>query len=169
MNLTERFFEATADVRDRAGTYVERAVEVAREGVNKAAAQVARVESPIDVVATAGLKLNSLSHEYAERMLEQNVETFKGALNDGVRRLRMVADASSVGAMYAEQVKLNAVTADRITRDAKATWNIVSEAGRKVSELALSTYAQLVRETPLKARRATRVKKVVKARGRKAA
>jgi phasin family protein len=169
MKLTELLFEVTADVRDQANAYAERAVEAAREGVTMAATQVEKVESPIDVVAKAGLQLNTMSHEYVERMLEQNVDTLKGALNDGVRRLHLIANAGSFGELYARQVKFNAVSGDRMTRDAKATWEIVTDAGRKVSDLALTTYAQLVRETPVKARRTTRAKKTVKARGKKAA
>jgi phasin family protein len=170
MNLSERFFEATAQVRDQANAYAERALGAARESVVRAAQQVEKVESPIDVVAKAGLKLNTLSHNYFERMLEQNVDTIKGAMTDGARRLHLVAKAEDFADLYRDQVKYNAVTSDRLMRDAKATWDIVADAGREVSELALNTYAQLVRQVPVKARRTTkRTAKTVKARAKKAA
>jgi phasin family protein len=172
MNMTERLFEATADVREQANAYAERAVEVAREGVVRAAKQVEMVESPIDVVAKAGLKLNDLSHSYFERMLEQNIDTVKGAMNDGVRRLRLVAKADTLADLYKDQAKYNAVTTDRVVRDAKATWEIVATAGREVSELALNTYALLMRDVPAKTRRTSTIKKTVKnvkARAKKAA
>ncbi len=170
MNISERIFEATAEVREQANAYAERAVEAAREGVVRAAEQVEKVESPIDVVAKASLKLNNLSHEYVGALLEQNIDTLKGAVNDGVRRLHLVAKANDVRELYASQVQYNSVTSDRIVRDAKATWGIVAKAGREVSELAITTYAQLMREAPAKRRAsAKQTKRPVKARAKKAA
>jgi phasin family protein len=170
MNISERILEATAEVRGQANAYAERAVEAARESVVRAAEQVEKVESPLELVAKAGLKLNDLSHQYVGALFEQNVDTLKGAVNDGVRRLHLVAKASDVRELYTSQAEYNAVTSDRIARDAKATWNIVAKAGREVSELALTTYAQLMRDTPRKPRAAAKkTKRTVKARAKKAA
>jgi phasin family protein len=170
MNISERILEATAEVRDQASAYAERAVDAARESVERVAERVEKVENPIDVVAKAGLKLNDLSHQYVGKMFAQNIDTLKGAMNDGVRRLHLVAKADGVRDLYASQAKFNAVTSDRVRRDAKATWEIISKAGREVSDLALTTYAQLVREVPGKPRASDkRAKRPAKARAKKAA
>jgi phasin family protein len=170
MTLTERFFEATAEVRDQAGAYAERAVDAARDSVNLAAQKVGMVETPIDTLAKASLQLNSLTHRYFERMIEQNVDTLKGAIDDGARRLRLISKANDVVGLYNSQAKFTQVSVDRLKRDAKATWAIVTDAGRDVSELAVTSYAQLLRQAPAKATRTARkVVKTVKSRAKKAA
>jgi hypothetical protein len=168
MNLTERFFEATAEVRDQANAYAERAVDAARDGVKRAADQVGAVETPIETLAKASHELNAITHRYFERMIEQNVDTLKGALDDGARRMRLVAKADGITGLYSDQVKFADVTTDRLTRDAKATWTILADAGQEISEVALSTYAKLMQPKVMKSR-VRKVVKTAKTRAKKAA
>ncbi|HKZ74679.1 MAG TPA: hypothetical protein VJ011_11475 [Steroidobacteraceae bacterium] len=160
MVISERIFEATAGVRDRATAYAERAVDAARNGAERAAARVEAVETPVQTLADAGRQLNTLAYRYAGRMLDQGVETVHGFIGDGAKRLRLAAHAGNVGNLYREQLEYFPVSRDRIVKDAQATWEIVVDTGRELQSLALTTYARLVRnEKPRAARKASRARK----------
>jgi phasin family protein len=146
MNLTEKIIEITADVRDQAGAYAARASEAAREGADRAAETVDSAKTPVETLADAGLALNNLAHTYFARLVRLQASAVKFGLDDAADRLRMLAKAESLPAAYQVQVKAFAGTRERILRDANVAVEIVTEAGRGVSELAVGTYTDLVRE-----------------------
>lgn len=155
MNLSERFMEFTANVREQAADAATRAASAAREGVTKAADQVESVKTPVETLADAGRTLSKLSHDAVTRLVSHQADVITGSLHDGAQRLRLLAKADSVRDAYVDQIAYLDVTRDRLTRDARTALTIVSESGRAVAELAATTYADLVRvPAPKPARKA---------------
>jgi hypothetical protein len=170
MTLTERFFEMTADVREQAADYAQRAAETAREGAERAATRVDAAKSPVETLADAGHALNDLAHAYVGRVVALQARLTHAGIAGAAARLRMLANASSLRGAYAQQVDAFDGTRDRVTRDATEALDIVVDAGRGVSELALRTYAQLISTPRVRAARkpAGRGKARVRTAARKA-
>ncbi len=159
MNLTERFFEMTADVRDQASTYAERTAEAARSTVEKAAERVESAAGPIDNLSSAATRFNKLAHQYADDMLSHQANILTGALQDGAERLRLLNKSTSLKSAYGAQIKYFGVTRDRLARDAKVAMSIVSKTGTALRSLARDTLVGL-KAKPATARRvATQVRK----------
>jgi phasin family protein len=165
MKISERILESTAQVRDQAAAYVNQTMQGARDGVQRAAVRLESAGTPVDVLTNAARRMNDLSHSYFERLLEQNTATMKAALNGSAQRLRQLAAARDVSGAYRDQVDALRGTRERVARDAKATWEIVTDTGREMSELAIETYAQLrgaPRRKAAGASRRTRARRTVK-------
>jgi phasin family protein len=172
MNLTEKIIEMTADVRDQAGAYAARASEAAREGVDRAAQTVDSAKTPVETLADAGLALNNLAHTYFARLVRLQASAVKLGLDDAAERLRLLAKADSLPVAYQLQVKAFGDTRERVLREANVAVEIVTEAGRGVSELAVGTYTDLVRELqgkPPRARAKATARKPRRTAKRKAA
>lgn len=177
MSISKRIIDITTDVRDQAGAYVAKAADTARVNVDRAARRVEAANTPVETLAHAGHRLNTLAHNYAERMVEQQANMVKGVLHDGAERLRMLAKAGDARSALTQQVAYFDVTRARIVRNAKHTYGIVADAGRGASELAAQTYTRLLAgpqrkpRAAVKASRKTvrRAKKPAKSRARKAA
>jgi ABC-type proline/glycine betaine transport system substrate-binding protein len=143
MNLTERFFEMTSDVRDRVSAYTERTAAVARVSVDKAAERVEAAAGPIEALSVAATRLNKLAYQYTDQMLTHQMNALTGALQDGAQRLRLINKAQTLQGAYQAQVKYFDVSKDRVVRDAKTAWHIVGNTGKDVKSLARDTYANL--------------------------
>lgn len=165
MNLTERLYEMTSDVRDQAGAYAARAADVARDSVDRAASRVDAVTTPVEKLADAGQELNNLAHAYFGRAVALQARVVQKGLDEAASRLRMLAKADSLKHAYGGQVEATAGTRERVMHDANEALEMVVDAGRGVSELALRTYADMLRDVKRTARPA-RAKAV---KGRKAA
>lgn len=151
MSISERLFEVTAGMREQANAYVakatamaEQAADTARDSVAEAARKVEQVNTPVETLAAAGYKFNSLSHQAAERLLEQQFSFVKGFVDEGAERLRMLAKAADLQSAMNQQMAYFDATRERLTRDARGTYAILSDAGREARELATSTYSQLM-------------------------
>ncbi len=148
MSLTERFIETTAEVRDQATAYVARAAEAARHRVDRAAGQVAAARTPVEVMTEASLKLNNLSHQHLSRLLARQGSMLAGALVESEQRLQRLARAGSLQQALASQAADLIDLPQRIARNTRETWAIVADTGREAAQLAASTYAELLRQTP---------------------
>lgn len=171
MRISERILEATAGARDQAAVFAARAFEAARAGAERTADRVESAETPVATLADAGRKLNTLAYEYTGRMLDQSVHNLNAFIGAGADRLRLAAKAADVQSLYREQLETLPASRERIVENARATWAIVADTGRELQELALTTYARLVRnETPraAKAKPARKTAKKAKARARRA-
>ncbi len=176
MNLTERLYEISSDVRDQAGAYAARAADVARDSVDRAASQVDAVKTPVEKLADAGQELNNLAHAYFGRAVALQARVVQMGLDEAAKRLRMLAEADSLQHAYGRQLQASAGTRERVMQDANEALEIVVDAGRGVSELARRTYAEVLGGVKRKARpvraKAKKARKSVKrkvARARKAA
>ena len=69
----------------------------------------------------------------------------KGALHDGAQRLRLLSNSGSLQNAYAQQIQYFDITRERVVRDAKQTWEILADASRDVTQLAMQRYAALVK------------------------
>jgi phasin family protein len=165
MNIPERIVEMTAEVRDQAGAYASKAADAARDSAIKAAEQVEAAKLPVDTLAGAGFKLNSMAHDYVERLLKFQAGMVKGALKNSAHRLRVLSKADTLQDVLESQAIDLAAARERMVDGAKETLEIVAESGREVSGLLTDTYAQLVK--PVRAKRPVR-KPVTKARKRRA-
>jgi hypothetical protein len=145
MSISQRIFEATAGVRDRAAAYAQEAAIAARQAAERAAARAEAAEGRVAVLVAAGRQLNTLAYDSAGRMLDQGAQTLNGFIGDGATRLRLAAGAVDVGNLYRAQLEHLPVSRRRIVKDARATWSIVADAGRELQSLAVTTYARLVR------------------------
>ena len=150
MTIQERLIEMTASVRDQAGAYAARASHAARDGVDRAADTVLAAKTPVERLADAGLRLNKLSAQYVEQLVSHQSAAAQDLLADGAQRLRVLAKARSLRDAWSDQVELFDVTRARTTQSLQRTLEIVGDAGRNVSELAVETYAELLR-APAKA------------------
>ncbi len=176
MNLTERLYEMTSDVRDQAGAYAARAADVARDSVDRAANRVVAVKTPVEKLADAGQELNNLAHAYFGRAVALQARVVQTGLDEAAKRLRLLAKADSLKHAYGAQVEATTGTRERVMHDASEALEIVVDAGRGGSELALRTYADMLRDVKRTARparaKAAQARKAVKrkvARVRKAA
>jgi Phasin protein len=167
MTIQERLIEMTAGVRDQAGAYAARATQAARIGVDRAADTVLAAKTPVERLADAGLRLNKLSSQYVEQFVSQQANATQDLLADGAQRLRVLAKAHSLRDAWSDQVELFDLTRARATQSMQRTLEIVSDAGRNVSELAVETYAELLR-VPVKARKSP-ARKTVRKSARKPA
>lgn len=135
MTIQARLIEMTAGVRHHAGAYVARATHAARDGVDRAADSVLAAKTPVERLADAGLRLNKLSAQYVEQIVNHQATAAQDLLADGAQRLRVLAKARSLRDAWSDQVELFDVTRARTTRSLQHALEIVSDAGRNVSEL----------------------------------
>lgn len=156
MNFSERLMEMTAGVRDQAGAYAMRAADMARGGADRAATTVDAARNPVETLAAATLKLNVLAHQYIERLVALQAATIQHTLAAGAQRLRKLSEAASVQQALADQADTFARSRTRFSKDAAEAWDIVTGTGRGVSEIAVQTYARLVRAQPVAAKRRPR-------------
>jgi phasin family protein len=159
MSLTERLVETTAEVRDQATIYAERAAEAARATADLAASRVAAARAPIDVLTEASLKLNSLSHEHIARLVRRQAAMLKAAVGEGEQRLQRLARAASLPQALAGQAEDLTDIPRRIADNMRQTWAILADAGRDVSQLAGTTLGELAQPVQrVKARKRTAAK-----------
>jgi hypothetical protein len=162
MRISERILEATAGARDQAAVFAARAFEAARAGAERTADRVESVETRVATLADAGRRLNTLAFECTGQMIDQSVHNLKEFIEAGAERLRLAAKATDVQSLYREQLGTLPASRERIVGNARATWDILANTGREVQGLALTTYAQLVRDEKPQAPKAKRARKTAK-------
>jgi hypothetical protein len=72
MNLQERVFEATADLRTRALALANTALAQARARADVAAKRVGTIKVSLATLSTAGRALNKVARQHAVRFVKQN-------------------------------------------------------------------------------------------------
>ena len=174
MRISERILEATAGARDQAAVFAARAFEAARAGAERTADRVESAETPVATLADAGRKLNTLAYEYTGRMIDRSVHNLKDFIDAGAERLRLASKATDVQSLYREQLETLPASRERVIGNARATWDILADTSRELQELALSTYARLVRNDKpqvaakaVKAKRRRKTAKTAKTRARR--
>lgn len=94
MNMQERLFALSAQAREQASVYAQRAARAAVDGLDRTAGQVEALRGPVGELAAAGLKLNQKSAEFVEQLLQLQSRRAATLLTDGARRLRALAEAA---------------------------------------------------------------------------
>ncbi|HTT01841.1 MAG TPA: hypothetical protein VMG11_07080 [Steroidobacteraceae bacterium] len=139
---------ATAAARLLQGTAqacADRALRLAQSSADRVSTRMPAVEECLVTLAAAGLRLADLSHRCLGELLKQGHTSARGALADSADRLRMTSRASSLGALYKEQRDALPASRARLLSELESTWQIVTAAGRELSELARSTGSELLR------------------------
>jgi hypothetical protein len=94
MNMQERLMEMSAQAREQASTYAQRAARAAVDGLDRTAGQVEALRGPVGDLAAAGLELNQKSARFVEQLLQQQSQLAAALLTGGARRLRALAKAA---------------------------------------------------------------------------
>lgn len=145
-NATEQFksyaAKATA-IASKAAAAAAYSPDAARQRVLSAAATMEALKQPVETLADAGHRLNGLAHHFAERVLTQQANMIKGLAHDGSQRLRLLAKAQGVKPALDQQLAYFDVTRDRVLRDMKQSYAIVTEAGRGAAQIAVKAYGAL--------------------------
>jgi hypothetical protein len=123
-------------------------LRTAQHQAERAAGQLSGCDSAISTLAGAGLRLTELSHRCADGLLNQTLASARGALADGVSRLRTAAQADSWSALYRGQLEATPASKHRVTSEVAATWRLLAGAGREFGSLARETARQLVGQIP---------------------
>lgn len=146
MNLTERFFEMTADVREQAALIAARTAKVAPPAMGR---------------------IGKLAKQVGKQLMDHQKTMVSGAMHDGAERLRLLRRAESLPAAVRAQVHYLDVTRDRLSRDGKVALQILSKAGAESTALARETYAQML--NTVAAKRPSQARKTVRKVARKTA
>lgn len=72
MNLQEKFFEASAQLRARAEAIAQAAIETARTRASVAGKRVDGLKKSLAVLNTAGREFNQVARRHASRFVKQN-------------------------------------------------------------------------------------------------
>ena len=123
-------------------------LRTAQHQAERAAGQLSGCEGAMTTLAGAGLRLTELSHRCADSLLNQTLASARGALADGVSRLRTAAQADSWGALYRGQLDATQASRDRLAGEVAAAWRILSGAGQELGTLARDTARELVGQIP---------------------
>jgi hypothetical protein len=86
MNFQEKLFESSAELRERAQTFANQAIETARTRADAAAKRVEKLKGSMTVLNTAGRELNKVARRHAIVFVKQN-STLATKVRDDVAAL----------------------------------------------------------------------------------
>lgn len=157
-NISEEF---KGRVRDTA----EHAVDQVKNGTQVAANAVDSLKNPTHILNNAGSKLNDLSHDYIARLLKEQRRIVDGVVEDGAKRLRVIADAGNLNEFWDAQLALFPATRDRVVGNVRETLDILGDTRDGLKELFQATVLEFKgRKTPKAARKPRATKKKVAAK-----
>lgn len=156
----ERLQARTENYRQAALAAAETAVSAARGTVLSAADRVADARQPIRTIAVAGQRLSSVSNRYFTQLFGQQAHVLEGVVQAGSERLKRIAKSDSLAELVAEQRELGTASRKRLSADLKATWQIATQTGMELRDLAVETYAELVEGVKPRRAAATRTQTV---------
>jgi hypothetical protein len=110
MNLQERVFEATADLRSRALALANAALNQARARAEVAVERVGTLKASLATLSTAGRELNKVARQHGVRFVKQNSAIALDAGKD------VSALARSTFATLSRAPKAKSKRATRVTR-----------------------------------------------------
>ena len=86
MNFQEKLFESSAELRERAQTFANHAIETARTRADAAAKRVKKLKGSMTVLNTAGREFNKVARRHAIVFVKQN-STLATKVRDDVAAL----------------------------------------------------------------------------------
>ena len=138
-------------------------LERGRGAAIAAAHALDRAKTPSHKLAEAGLRANAVAHDGVARLMTNQVQFIDGWMDEGVRRLELIAEARSLRTLVEAQIELLADTRARLSNDAERTLAILADVGTRLGEVFRSAPAQSAAEqvTPAPRIARTRHKKAV--------
>lgn len=163
------------EFRTESRAFAGRIVSGLRNATRNTADLLVRTKQPVHTLATAGLKINSLSHDGIEKLLKQQVASFEDLVDGSAHRLEMAARARSLKALVQDQIASLPASRDTAVANARKTLEIVKSTGDGLGTVVKTTAAGgPVRKTPARrkkaggARRKTGARKATPASRKKA-
>ena len=117
-------------------------LERGRDAAIAAAHALGRAKAPSHKLAEAGLRANAVAHDGMARLMKNQVQVIDGLMDEGVRRLELIAEARSLRTLVEAQIQLLADTRARLSNDAERTLAILAEVGTRLSEVFRSAPAK---------------------------
>jgi phasin family protein len=145
----------TDEFRTESRAFAGRVVSGLRNATRNTAGLLVRTKQPVNTLATAGLKINSLSHEGIEKLLKQQVASFEDLVDGSARRLEMAARAKSLKALVQDQIASLPASRDAAVANARKTLEIVTSTGDGLGTVVKTTAAGgPVRKAPARKKKA---------------
>jgi hypothetical protein len=151
------------------------ALEGGRGAAIAAARALDRVKVPSHRIVEMGLKANAVAHDSLVRLVESHRQVVDGLMDEGVRRLEVLAEADSLRTLVNEQIELLADTRSRLSDDARRMLKILADTRAQLTAVlsiapADATIEPVAQPVAQRARKpAVRRKAVVRKRAQKRA
>jgi hypothetical protein len=110
------------------------AIDRSRGAALATARMLGAAKTPAHALAEAGLRANAAAGGALAHLMRNNVQVIDGLLDEGVRRLELMAEAVSLRTLVTEQVDLLAETRTRVNADARRTLAILVDARTAITE-----------------------------------
>ena len=130
------------------------AVERSRNAARAAARAIGGVKAPSHRLAAASLRANTVAHDSVARLVRNQLQLVDGLMDEGIRRLELVAEADSFRSLVAEQLELLSDTRARLSDDARRTFAILADTRAQFTAAlsgAAPKAAPAAKRTPAKA------------------
>jgi hypothetical protein len=156
---SSKFKNMTEDFKGRVKETTEHAVDQAKNSTQVAANAVDSLKNPAHILNSASMKLNDLSHDSFKRLLKEQRKIFDGVVTDGVKRIRVLADADNLKELWETQRALFPATRDRVVTNVKETLEILGHTRDGLKDLYQSTVLEFQGKKAPKATAKPRVSK----------
>jgi len=131
-------------------------LDAARSRSGQAATRVGRSKRPLHALSGLGIKLSGVSHRATAGLLKQQTKLLEHQLDALALRLNQAAGAASLGEFVRSQLALVPQQFDRLASDARASLDVVLQAGSEARTVVGGTLRDLRGSRPAAApRRAT--------------
>jgi len=131
-------------------------LDAARSRSGQAATRVGRSKRPLHALSGLGIKLSGVSHRATAGLLKQQTKLLEHQLDALALRLNQAAGAASLGDFVRSQLALVPQQFDRLASDARASLDVVLQAGSEARTVVGGTLRDLRGSRPAAApRRAT--------------
>lgn len=146
-------------------------VKEARKTTRSVASRVRDGKKPIQKFSKLGLKLTAVGHRTADKVLKQQTKLVENQIDAFAGRLKAAANAKDVRDLFGTQIRMIPENAARLVDDARASLNIVTDAGGEVGGIVRNAFAELRQPAPKPAARpaAKKTGKAAKKAGKKPA
>ena len=137
--MDSKFKNMSEDFKGRVKDTAENAIDQAKNSTQVAANAVGSLKNPAHTLNSAGMKLNDLSHDYFKRLLKEQRKIVDGVVEDGAKRIRVMADADNLKELWKTQRALFPATRDRVATNVKETLEILGHTRDGLKDLWQST------------------------------
>ena len=128
---------------DKSIMTVSNTVSGTRNAAVASANFIARGKKPVKILTASGLKLNTITHQSIARFISTQSDMVEGTLLATADRLETAANAHSVRELVQGQVAMLPATRDRLSKDARKTFELLVEARDDLGELVSDTVVKL--------------------------
>jgi hypothetical protein len=139
MTMDSKFKNMSENFKGRVKDTAEHAVDQAKNSTQVAANALDSLKNPAHILNSASMKLNDLSHDYFKRLLKEQRKIVDGVVEDGAKRIRIIADADNLKEFWDTQRALYPATRDRVVTNVKETLEILGHTRDGLKDLWEST------------------------------